>query len=81
MILISSICQKVINLRTHQRFAEEMLNTEYYVVWILWVWMAFQQVMLQRRAPNMFNSNVSYILTHTHMHSYLLPPVKVYNSS
>lgn len=82
MILISSICQKVINLRTHQRFAKEILNTEYYLVWILWVWMAFQQVMLQRRVPNMFKSSVqSLIFSHIHMHTYLLPPVKVHNFS
>jgi len=32
MLFISSVCQKVINLRTHQRFTKEMLNTEYYLV-------------------------------------------------
>lgn len=62
MILIRSICQKVINLRTHQRFAREMLNTEYYLVWVLWAWMAFQQVMLQRRVLKIFNSKIQFLI-------------------
>lgn len=66
MILVRSICQKVINLRSHQRFAKEMLNTEYYLVWILWAWMAFQQVMLQRRVLKIFNSKVPFLIfSHT----------------
>lgn len=82
MILISSFCQKVINLRTHQRFAKEILNTEYYLVWILWVWMAFQQVMLQRRIPNVFKSSIqSLIFSHIHMHTNLLAHVKIHNLS
>lgn len=80
MILISSHCRKVINLRTHQRFAKEMLNTEYCLVWILWLWMAFQQEMLQRRVPDVFNSNIQFLIFSL-THIYMLPPAKVHNFS